>query len=156
MVILKSFLLLGNHLQMSNRDGRDRGSKMRVLGLDGFWIMLLVFCLFFSALFGCIPLYLGSLLEIGHAFPETALGWSNILFQGLFIQIAGQGLIIYGLSLIRVQFSSLILLIQPLTAAFLAFLLFQEMFLIQQIFGAIILLIGIYLAGISDQKTIKN
>ena len=112
--------------------------------------------MFFSALFGCIPLYLGSLLEIGHAFPETALGWSNILFQGLFIQIAGQGLIIYGLSLIRVQFSSLILLIQPLTAAFLAFLLFQEMFLIQQIFGAIILLIGIYLAGISDQKTIKN
>ena len=112
--------------------------------------------MFFSALFGCIPLYLGSLLETGHAFPETALGWSNILFQGLFIQIAGQGLIIYGLSLIRVQFSSLILLIQPLTAAFLAFLLFQEMFLIQQIFGAIILLIGIYLAGISDQKTIKN
>ena len=112
--------------------------------------------MFFSALFGCIPLYLGSLLEIGHAFPETALGWSNILFQGLFIQIAGQGLIIYGLSLIRVQFSSLILLIQPLTAAFLAFLLFQEMFLIQQIFGAIILLIGIYLAGISDQKTINN
>ena len=112
--------------------------------------------MFFSALFGCIPLYLGSLLEVGQSSPETVLGWSNILFQGFFIQIAGQGLIIYGLSLIRVQFSSLILLVQPLTAAFLAFLLFQEMFLMQQIFGAIILLIGIYLAGISDQKTIKN
>tara|TARA_B100000963_G_scaffold342722_1_gene343857 strand:- start:277 stop:1155 length:879 start_codon:yes stop_codon:yes gene_type:complete len=112
--------------------------------------------MFFSALFGCIPLYLGSLLEIGQTIPETIFGWSNILFQGLFIQITGQGLIIYGLTLIRVQFSSLILLIQPLTATFLAFLLFKEMFLMQQIFGAIILLVGIYLAGISDQKTIKN
>jgi drug/metabolite transporter (DMT)-like permease len=32
---------------------------------------------------------------------------------------------------------------------------FGEMFLNQQIFGAIILLIGIYLAGISDKK-IRN
>ena len=111
----------------------------------------------FSAAFGCIPLLLGSIFfESGQIIPITLYGWFNISSQALFVQIAGQGLIIYGLSLIRVQFSSLILLIQPLTAAFLGFLLFQEMFLFQQIFGAIILLVGIYLAGISDQKTLKK
>ena len=113
--------------------------------------------MFFSAAFGCIPLLLGSIFfESGQIIPITLYGWFNISSQALFVQIAGQGLIIYGLSLIRVQFSSLILLIQPLTAAFLGFLLFQEMFLFQQIFGAIILLVGIYLAGISDQKTLKK
>ena len=113
--------------------------------------------MFFSALFGCIPLFLGSIFfESGQIIPTTLFGWLNVTSQALFIQIAGQGLIIYGLSLIRVQFSSLILLLQPLTAAFLGFLFFEEMFLMQQIFGAIILLVGIYLAGVSDQKALKE
>ena len=94
--------------------------------------------------------------ESGQIIPTTLFGWLNVTSQALFIQIAGQGLIIYGLSLIRVQFSSLILLLQPLTAALLGFLFFQEMFLMQQIFGAIILLVGIYLAGVSDQKALKK
>lgn len=106
----------------------------------------------FSALFGSMPLLIGGLIETGTKIPLTTSGISNLIFQGVFIQIAGQGLIIFGLSKIRVQFSSLILLIQPLTAAILAIYLFNEMLLIQQIIGAIILLIGIYLAGISEKK----
>ena len=111
--------------------------------------------MFFSALFGCIPLLAGSFVETGALVPYSYNGWINLIFQGLFIQIAGQGSIIFGLSLLRVQFSSLILLLQPLTAALLAIMFFGEMFLNQQIFGAIILLVGIYLAGISDKK-IRN
>ncbi len=110
----------------------------------------------FSALFGSIPLLLGGLIETGTKIPYTMSGISNLFFQGVFIQIAGQGLIIFGLSKIRVQFSSLILLVQPLTAAILAIYLFNEMLLIQQIIGAIILLIGIYLAGASEKKLKLN
>ena len=99
---------------------------------------------------------IGGLIETGTKIPYTMSGISNLFFQGVFIQIAGQGLIIFGLSKIRVQFSSLILLVQPLTAAILAIYLFNEMLLIQQIIGAIILLIGIYLAGTSEKKLKLN
>ncbi len=160
--LLGVFLILFEQNEFQSLKG-DFLSLLAALFYSGYLISIKRFSktydifllMFFSALFGCIPLLAGSFVESGALVPYSYNGWINLIFQGLFIQIAGQGSIIFGLSLLRVQFSSLILLLQPLTAALLAIMFFGEMFLNQQIFGAIILLVGIYLAGISDKK-IRN
>ncbi|MDA9595531.1 DMT family transporter, partial [SAR86 cluster bacterium] len=78
-------------------------------------------------------------------------GWLNFLGQAIFVQILGQGLVIYGLSKIRPQLSSLLLLFQPITATILGAYFFSETLLIGQLIGVIILLLGIYLAGLSER-----
>ena len=107
--------------------------------------------MFYSSFFACIPLGIGSLLELDNPFPETYLGWSNFLGQAIFVQIMGQGLVIYGLSKIKPQISSLLLLFQPVTATILGVYFFSETLLLGQFFGVIILLIGIYFAGLSER-----
>ena len=71
--------------------------------------------IFYSSLFACIPLGIGSLLELDNPFPQSYLGWSNFLGQAIFVQIMGQGLVVFGLSKIKPQISSLLLLFQPVT-----------------------------------------
>ena len=71
--------------------------------------------------------------------------------RAIFVQILGQGLVIYGLSKIRPQLSSLLLLFQPITATILGAYFFSEMLLFGQLIGVIILLIGIYFAGLSER-----
>ena len=75
----------------------------------------------------------------------------NFLGQAIFVQILGQGLVIYGLSKIRPQLSSLLLLFQPITATILGAYFFSEILLFVQLIGVIILLIGIYFAGLSER-----
>lgn len=107
--------------------------------------------IFYSSLFACIPLGIGSLFELDKIFPDSIYGWLNFLGQAIFVQILGQGLVIYGLSKIRPQLSSLLLLFQPITATILGVYFFSETLLFGQVIGVIILLIGIYLAGLSEK-----
>ena len=88
--------------------------------------------------------------------PYSVIGWLNFLGQAIFVQILGQGLVIYGLSKIRPQLSSLLLLFQPITATILGAYFFSETLLIGQLIGVIILLIGIYLAGLSERLRETN
>ena len=115
--------------------------------LDTFQLML------YSALFGCIPLLALGFFETGIKFPISLQGVGNLLLQSTLVQIIGQGLVIYGLSQISAQFTSLILLFQVLTAAILSMFLFNELLLFQQILGGIILIIGIYIAGLNERKS---
>ena len=112
--------------------------------------------IFYSSLFACIPLGMGSLLELDRPFPSSYLGWSNFLGQAIFVQIMGQGLVIYGLSKIKPQISSLLLLFQPVTATILGVYFFSETLLLGQFIGVIILLIGIYFAGLSERLNRGN
>ena len=57
---------------------------------------------------------------------------------------------------IRPQLSSLLLLFQPITATILGAYFFSETLLIGQLIGVIILLIGIYLAGLSERLRETN
>lgn len=107
--------------------------------------------IFYSSLFACIPLGIGSLLELDNPFPQSYLGWSNFLGQAIFVQIMGQGLVVFGLSKIKPQISSLLLLFQPVTATILGVYFFSETLLLGQFFGVIILLVGIYFAGLSER-----
>jgi drug/metabolite transporter (DMT)-like permease len=77
---------------------------------------------------------------------ETIYGWVVLLALALISHAAGQGLIAFALAKISVHFSSVGLLIEPLSAALLAFLILGESLNTWQIAGGAIILSGIVVA----------
>jgi drug/metabolite transporter (DMT)-like permease len=82
----------------------------------------------------------------GQFWPAEAAGWLPLLGLALVAQIGGQTVISYAFAHLPVSLSSVSLLIQPLTAAIAAWILFQEVLGPVQIGGGLLLLLGIYLA----------
>jgi EamA-like transporter family. len=78
--------------------------------------------------------------------PPTTLEWGVLFTYALISPTIAPGFITYGISQITAPFSSLILLIQPLAAAFYGWLLLNEAFLPIPAFGGLIVLTSIYLA----------
>jgi drug/metabolite transporter (DMT)-like permease len=78
--------------------------------------------------------------------PHMAYGWTILLGLALISHAAGQGLIAYALAHLPATFSSVGLLLQPVIAAFFAWALLAERVVPLQIAGAVVVLIGIYLA----------
>lgn len=87
-----------------------------------------------------------ALMLPGRFFPVTAMGWFDVIALALVSQVAGQGLIAYGMSHLPASFSSVTLIVQPLCAALFGWILLaQPLSLIQVGCGAIVIF-GIYLA----------
>jgi drug/metabolite transporter (DMT)-like permease len=78
--------------------------------------------------------------------PQSAHGWAVLVGLALVTQILGQGLIAYAFAHLPASLSSLSLLIQPVTAAILAWALFGEAIGALQFAGGAIVLTGIWLA----------
>jgi drug/metabolite transporter (DMT)-like permease len=87
-----------------------------------------------------------ALLSPGAFWPASAAGWLPLLALALVAQIGGQTVIAYAFAHLTASLSSVSLLIQPLTAAIAAWILFQEILGPLQIAGGVVLLLGIYLA----------
>jgi drug/metabolite transporter (DMT)-like permease len=87
-----------------------------------------------------------ALLAPGAFWPAEASGWLPLLALALVAQIGGQTVIAYALAHLPASLSSVSLLIQPLTAAVAAWLIFQEAIGPLQMLGAALLLWGIYLS----------
>jgi len=64
-----------------------------------------------------------------------------------FSQTIAQGFITSGISKVSAHLSSLVLLMQPVAAAFYGWLLLEEMLSLIQILGGLIVLIAIYMAS---------
>lgn len=96
----------------------------------------------FSALF-LLP---AALLDARPLFPQSAEGWLVVSALALTAQVCGQVVIAYALAHLSVTVASVSLLIQPLTAAIAAWLLFDERLTGWQLFGGGLLLVGIVLA----------
>ena len=79
-------------------------------------------------------------------FPVSAHGWLVLLGLALVSHAAGQGLIAYALAHLPAAFSSVSLLLQPVMAAFFAWLVLAEALAPLQFAGAALVLAGIYLA----------
>jgi drug/metabolite transporter (DMT)-like permease len=77
--------------------------------------------------------------------PVTAVGWLNLFGLALVSQAAGQSLIAYAMAHLPATFSSMGLLLQPVTAALLAWVLLGETLGAIEIAGGIVVLIGIRL-----------
>lgn len=78
--------------------------------------------------------------------PFTVAGWIVLFALSWLSQAGGQSLITYALAWLPTTFSSLTLLLQPVVAGILAWLLLGEALTLWQCIGGSIVLIGIWLA----------
>ncbi len=78
--------------------------------------------------------------------PRTAGAWAVLLGLGWLVHAGGQGLIAFSLAWLPATFSSLTLLIQPVVAAVLAWMVLSEPLRMPQLVGGAIVIAGILLA----------
>ena len=102
--------------------------------------------LFLVTLITAFCLFLISIFET----KELTIGLSEfiiLLSYAIFSQTIAQGMITYGISKVSAHLSSLVLLMQPVAAAFYGWLLLEELLSPLQIFGGFIVLTAIYIAS---------
>jgi drug/metabolite transporter (DMT)-like permease len=78
--------------------------------------------------------------------PHTLGGWAVLFGLGWLVHAGGQGLIAFSLAWLPATFSSLTLLIQPVVAAGLAWIVLSEPLRMPQVIGGSIVIAGILLA----------
>ena len=99
-----------------------------------------------SSLVTAVVLLPIALLAPGPFWPSGLEGWLVLAGLALISQVAGQGLIAYALAHLPAAFGSVSLLVQPVVAAGLAWLLFAEALGPLELAGAALVLAGIALA----------
>jgi len=101
--------------------------------------------MFWSSFTG-VPLLLVSALLLGEQIvPSTAAGWAACVGLGV-VHVAGQGSIAWALGRLPPAVASVTVLVQPVVAAMLGWLLFDELFSAGQTAGAVVALTGVLLA----------
>lgn len=96
-------------------------------------------------------LLLPAVLLLGEElWPHSARGWAVLVGLALVGQVAGQGLIAWGMAHLSAAFSSVSLLVQPVAATLFAWLLLGEAFGPLQALGGAIVLGGIVLCRIAS------
>jgi drug/metabolite transporter (DMT)-like permease len=85
--------------------------------------------------------------------PRSTAGWGILGCLALFSHAGGQSLIAYALAHLSAAFSSVGLLVQPIAAALLGWLLLAEPLGRWQVLGASVVLAGIYLAHSGSQPS---
>ena len=105
--------------------------------------------IFYTTFFCCVFSFPLMLIEGGKTFPETDFEWLNIFLLATLCQLGGQYFITHGITKISASDGSIGLLMQPLTATFLASFLFSELLNVIQVIFALITLFGIYLARVN-------
>lgn len=85
--------------------------------------------------------------------PHTAHGWALLVGLAVISQAAGQGLIAYAMAHLPATFSSVGLLLQPVVAGALAWILLGEALTALAIAGGVLVLIGIRIAHAASART---
>jgi drug/metabolite transporter (DMT)-like permease len=99
-----------------------------------------------SGLVTCAALLPVALLSGESLIATTVYGWAVLLGLALVSHAGGQSLIAYALAHLPAAFSSVSLLLQPAVAALLAWIILGEALGPWQALGALIILVGIFLA----------
>ncbi len=94
----------------------------------------------------CLALLPVALMSGEEILPATAYGWGVLIALALISHAGGQSLIAYALAHLSAGFSSVSLLLQPVIAAFLAWVMLAEPLRHVQGLGAVIILLAIILA----------
>ena len=102
--------------------------------------------MFYSSTVTCVLLLAATLLSGEGLLPATAHGWVALFALAWISQAMGQGFIAYALGHLPASFSSLAILIEPLTAAILGWVWLGEALGALQAMGAVIVLAGIAVA----------
>jgi drug/metabolite transporter (DMT)-like permease len=99
-----------------------------------------------SGLVTCAVLLPVALVSGEGLIATTVYGWAMLLGLALISHAGGQSLIAYALAHLPAAFSSVSLLLQPAVAALLAWVILGEALGPWQALGALVILVGIYLA----------
>lgn len=84
-------------------------------------------------------------LALGEALlPRTWEGWAILLMLGIVVQAGAQGLIAYGVGRLPIVVSTILLWMQPLSAAALSWILFGERLGALALGGAALILLGVF------------
>lgn len=83
---------------------------------------------------------------------DFSSSWQALMGLALIVQILGQGFIAYALATVNAALSAVILLLQPVMSAWIAWYLFGENLVVIQGIGMVVILIGIGLAKIGSVK----
>lgn len=95
-------------------------------------------------------LFPAALLSPQPMLPTGLYGWSVLFGLAMVSQILGQGLIAYAFAHLSAALSSVTVLIQPVVATVLAWLLFNESLGLLQLLGGVLVLTGIFAARRSE------
>lgn len=101
--------------------------------------------MFWSGMVG-LPLMLAATLLLGEeVFPATATGWAACVGLGL-MHVVGQGSIAWAMGRLPTSTASVVVLVQPIVAGYLGWILFFEPIGPVQALGAVVALSGVVLA----------
>lgn len=107
--------------------------------------------MFWGTLASCPVLLAIALSSSEGLLPSTTTGWLILIGVALLCQVAGQSMIAWALAHLPASFASVALLLNPVSATFLAWLLLAEPIGLQQVVGGIAVLAGILMARNSQQ-----
>lgn len=108
-----------------------------------------------AGLAGAPALALTAVLLGEDLWPDTAAGWAACAGLGL-VHVAGQGSIAWALGRLPTALASVTVLVQPVVAAMLGWLIFSEAVGPVQGLGAAVLLGGVVLAQVSSLRTYRK
>ena len=109
--------------------------------------------MFYPAIVCAGFLFAAAYLLDDHIIPRTWQGFGWLVALALISQLGGQGFVAYALGHLPAIFSSLVLFLEALAAAFLAWLIFAEPITVSQLGGGLLILIGIYAARPARDKS---
>lgn len=111
--------------------------------------------LMWNSCLSCLLLLPSALLFEDRLFPASLSGWLAVIGLGILCNLIGVGALFYSLKQFSSGFVSLILLLEPMIAAFLAWAIFAEGLSFLNGLTFVVVLSGIYLAK-SDRVLDKN
>ena len=92
----------------------------------------------------CVFVFVLALVLGEDLLPETWRGWAMLVALALVGQVAAQGLIAWGVGRLPIVMSSVLLWLQPLSAAVLSWILFDEELGAVGLAGAALILAGVF------------
>jgi drug/metabolite transporter (DMT)-like permease len=104
-----------------------------------------------ACIVGAPPLLLTALVMREQVLPATALGWSAVVGLGL-AHVFGQGSIAWALGRLPASTASVTVLVQPVIAGMLAYLIFREVLTPLQTAGGVLALMGVVVAQQAPAK----
>lgn len=105
-----------------------------------------------SGIVSCVLLLAVAVLSKERLFFSTSRGFLILLSLAVVSHLGGQGFITYALAHLPAGFSSVSLLLQPVVAAILAWIILAEPLSLLQALGGGIILLGIGLAGLNESS----
>lgn len=100
-----------------------------------------------SGAVSCLSLLIVAVLSGEVLMPVSLKGWLVVIALGVVSHLIGQTLIAFALGHLPASFSSLILLLQPVLAALLAWVVLEERLTLWQWIGGAVILSGIFVAS---------